>query len=332
MNLPKNERRKVETIDKKVLWIYGAPFSGKTYLANEFPDPLMLNTDGNIKFIDSPFIPIKDIVTVEGRMTKRQLAWEVFKDTITELEKKQNDFKTIVVDLVEDVYEYARYYIFEKHNIEHESDSGFGKGWDLVKTEFLSTMKRLMNLDYENIILISHEDTSKDITKKSGDKLTSIKPNINDKCANKLAGMVDIVARVIADDKDRKLSFKTNEVIFGGGRLSVKVNEIPCDYSELMKVYKEANVGKVKRTTVKVEQPVTTETEQVEITETATAEPVATETPERKTRTRKPREVVEEAKAEVETPVENVEKPVENTDENVESVETPTRRRRRKAE
>ena len=38
-----------------------------------------------------------------------------------------------------------------------------------------------MNLDYENIVLISHEDTSKDITKKSGDKITAIKPNIADK-------------------------------------------------------------------------------------------------------------------------------------------------------
>lgn len=242
MILPKNERRSIETINKKVIWLYGAPFSGKTYLANKFPDPLMLNTDGNIRFIDAPFIPIKDVVTVEGRMTKRTLAWEVFKDAIAELEKKQNDFKTIVVDLLEDTYEYCRLYMYDQLNITHESDDSF-RAWDKVRTEFLSTLKRLMNLDYENIILISHEDTSKDITKKGGDKVTAIKPNINDKCANKVAGMVDIVARVIADGDNRVLSFKTNEVIFGGGRLNVTAKEIPCDYDELMKVYAEANVG-----------------------------------------------------------------------------------------
>lgn len=335
MVLPKNERRNVETIDKKVIWIYGAPFSGKTYLANEFPDPLMLNTDGNIKFIDAPYISIKDIVTVEGRITKRQLAWDVFKETIAELEKKQNDFKTIVVDLVEDTYEHCRLYMYDKLGIEHESDDSF-RAWDKVRTEFLSTIKKLMNLDYENIILISHEDTSKDIMKKSGDKITSIKPNINDKCANKLAGMVDIVARVIAEENKRTLSFKTSEVIFGGGRLSVKANEIPCEYEELIKVYDEANIGTVK-TEKKIEednkQPVeqtTVETTNtVDEVETATAEPVATETPEKKTRTRKAREVVEEAKTEVaETVVESVEKPVEETP----SEEAPTRRRRRKAE
>ena len=245
MLLPKNERRNVEQIAKKVIWIYGAPFSGKTYLANKFPDPLMLNTDGNVRLVDAPYVAIKDLVVVEGRMTKRTFAWEVFKDVISELEKKQNDFKTIVVDLLEDTYEYCRLYMYDQLGITHESDDSF-RAWDKVRTEFLSTIKRLMNLDYENIILISHEDATKDVTKKGGDKVTSIKPNLGDKPANKIAGMVDIVARVIADGDVRTLNFKTNEMIFGGGRLTVTNNTIPLEYDELMKVYTEANVGKVK--------------------------------------------------------------------------------------
>ena len=77
-----------------------------------------------------------------------------------------------------------------------------------------------MNLEYENIILISHEDTTKDITKKSDDKITPINPNIADKVANKIAGMVDIVARVVVeDDTSGTLNFKSNEVIFAGGQL-----------------------------------------------------------------------------------------------------------------
>lgn len=243
MLLPKNERRQINAIDRKKIWIYGAPFSGKTYLANKFPDPLMLNTDGNIKFVDAPYIAIKDEITVNGRMTTRKFAWEVFKDVIAELEKKQNDFKTIVVDLLEDTYEHCRAYIFDREGYSHETDGGYGKGWDLVKTEFLNVIKRLTNLEYENIILISHEDLSKDLTKKSGDKITAIKPNIRENIANKVAGMVDIVARTVADDNERTLNFKNNEVIFGGGRLSVNVHSIPLDYDELMEVYEEANAG-----------------------------------------------------------------------------------------
>lgn len=356
MILPKNERRSIETINKKVIWLYGAPFSGKTYLANKFPDPLMLNTDGNIRFIDAPYISIKDVVTVEGRMTKRTFAWEVFKDAIAELEKKQNDFKTLVVDLLEDTYESCRLYMYDQLNITHESDDSF-RAWDKVRTEFLSTLKRLMNLDYENIILISHEDTSKDITKKGGDKVTAIKPNINDKCANKVAGMVDIVARVIADGDNRVLSFKTNEVIFGGGRLNVTAKEIPLDYDELMKVYDEANIGhgekRPARTATKVEQTTLPKcidgervfkeynenrdnglcsfidaghhchkdggTESCEFLNKDAEGPVA-EQPTRKRRTRK---TVEEAPAEETVAEQPVEAPAE---------EAPVRRRRRRVE
>lgn len=240
MKLPENKRRNIEAVEKRVIWIYGVPFCGKTTFANAFPDPLMLNTDGNIKFVDAPFIHIKDEVKVEGRQTKRTLAWEVFKDVISELEKKDNDFKTIVVDLLEDLYEHCRLYMYQQMGISHESDDSF-RAWDKVRGEFLNTLKRLMNLNYENIILISHEDTSKDITRKGGDKITSIKPNLHEKVANKVAGMVDVVARIVADGDVRTFNFKSNEVIFGGGRLKVNAKDIPLDVTALFAVYDEAN-------------------------------------------------------------------------------------------
>ena len=284
MILPVNERRNIEKITKRTIWIYGKPFSGKTTFANKFPDPLMLNTDGNIKFVDAPYIAIKDNVITEGRITKRVFAWQNFKDAIGELEKKNNTFKTIIVDLVEDMYEYCRLYMYDQMGITHESDDSF-RAWDKVRTEFLSTLKRLMNLDYENIILISHEDASKDLMKKSGDKITSIKPNIQEKAANKIAGMVDIVARVVAEDNKRILSFKSDEVVFGGGRLTTNVNEIELDYEEFIHVYDDANKGaisvekteeKPKETTTrrrtsrseeKVEEQPKEETKKVELTD-----------------------------------------------------------------
>ena len=252
MKLPENKRRNIETVTKRVIWIYGVPFCGKTTFANNFPDPLMLNTDGNYRFVDAPVIPIKDEVKIEGRQTKRKMAWEVFKETIDELEKKDNTFKTIIVDLLEDMYEHCRVYMYREMGISHESDDSF-RAWDKVRGEFLNTLKRLMNLDYENIILISHEDTTKDITKKGGDKITAIKPNIQDKVANKVAGMVDVVARIVADDDVRTFNFKSNEVIFGGGRLKVAAKSIPLDVQALFAVYDDANHNAANSTTTEEE-------------------------------------------------------------------------------
>ena len=243
MNLPSSERRNISETKKRKIWIYGAAFSGKTTMLDDAPNPLNLNTDGNIQFVTMPYVSIKDEVTVNGRMTNRKFAWEVFKDTIAELEKKQNDFKTIIIDLLEDTREMCRVFMYDSLGIQHESDSGFGKGWDIIKTEYLSTMRRFFNLDYENLVVVSHEDISKDITKKNGQNITRIAPNIQDAIANKIAGMVDIVARVVVEDDDsRTLNFKQNEVIFGGGRLKgISQTTIPLSWDALMDVYEQAN-------------------------------------------------------------------------------------------
>ena len=189
----------------KKIWIYGAPFSGKTTVCDDAPTPLNLNTDGNVKTVTMARLPIKD--TMEGRQKK--LAWEVFKSAIDELESG-SDFETIIVDLLEDTYESCRIFMYKQMGITHESDDAF-RAWDKVRTEFLSTFRRLLNLPY-NVILISHEDMSKDITKRSGDKVTAIKPNIQDKIANKIAGMVDIVLRATKDGNTYWLSTKSSDV------------------------------------------------------------------------------------------------------------------------
>lgn len=339
MNLPKNERRNIEKISKKTLWLYGSPFSGKTTFANKFPDPLMLNTDGNIKFVDAPFIPIKDEVKVTGRMTQRKFAWEVFKEAIAELEKKENDFKTIVVDLLEDTYEYCRLYMYDQMGITHESDDSF-RAWDKVRTEFLSTLKRLMNLDYENIILISHEDASKDITKKGGDKITAIKPNLQEKAANKVAGMVDMVARIVADDSKRTLSFKSNEVVFGGGRLTTSVNEIDLEYDLFLTVYEEANKSTIAKMKGEEKPKTTSKEEKEEKTENEESEQPKT----RSRRSKKSEEMIDnipfaedstenaEVDARNEIDKENAEAVEETTDEKKEEAPKATRTRKRRGE
>ena len=66
--------------------------------------------------------------------------------------------------------------------------------------------------------------------------------------------MVDVVARIVADSDKHTFNFKSNEVIFGGGRLKVDAKDIPLDVDELFKVYDEANkaakemIKKTKRT------------------------------------------------------------------------------------
>lgn len=216
---------------RKKIWIYGQPFSGKTTLAAGAPNHYILTTDGNAEYVTDSWKMIADEVKVVGRMTTRTFAWEVLKHEIERLERKDNEYQTIVLDLVEDTYEMCRLYMYDKLKISHESDDSF-KAWDKVRTEYLSTMRRLMSLDYD-IVLLSHEDTSKDITKKSGENITAIKPNVTDKVALKLAGMVAFVGRAVCDNGNYQLQVKTDEVIFGGGRLGVNNVTVPLKWEEV---------------------------------------------------------------------------------------------------
>lgn len=233
MLLPQNKRKDVSTIENFNLWLYGQPFSGKTTFADKFDNVLFINTDGNVDFITSPYILVRDEKYKEGRMLKVNFGWDKFREIILELET-DDTFETVVIDLVDDIYQMCRDAVCSKHGWSHESDDSF-KAWDIVRSEFIETMRRLMTLK-KNVILISHEDATKDITKKSGDKITAIKPNIADKVANKLAGMVHLVGRVT---KEHELEFYGGEGVFNGGRLTKnipgKMNLDPKEFTELFK-------------------------------------------------------------------------------------------------
>lgn len=234
--LPENKKRDVQTSKKVKLYLYGSPMSGKTTFANGFPDPLMLNTDGNIQYVDAPFIAIKDQISMDGRIKKIKYAWEIFKETVDEIIAGGHQYKTIVIDLIEDVYEACRVYMYNKLEIEHESDARYGKGYDMIKTEFLTTIKRILNSDY-NIILLSH-DKIEEVKFKNGTIITSYTVNLQEKIAKKLAGMVDITARIVQDnDNKRFIDFTYNDYVFGGNRIGLQQTRIPLDIEDFKKEF-----------------------------------------------------------------------------------------------
>lgn len=244
MILPKNERHAPHVTTNPAMWIYAQSYVGKTTFIDSFDDVLFLNTDGNTDALQNPFIPIKTVITKEGRMTKRQMAWEVFLDVLDELEKKDNTFKIVCLDLIEDLYEDCRLFVYEKNGWKHESDAGYGKGWDIVKTEFLSSIKRLKAMGYQ-VIYISKE-ISGEVKTKGGGSVTTYRPNIPDKVANVLSGTVSLTARAFSDEKGRWLSFKSNEYIFGGSRFNFEDDVIPLDKGAFLKALTAAQKGLAK--------------------------------------------------------------------------------------
>lgn len=236
--LPKNERRAEEPITKPDMWIYADSYVGKSTFVDHMDNVLFLNTDGNISNITSPYILIADELHQEGRITSKTLAWENFISVIDQLERHDNTFEVVALDLVEDLYEHCRTYVFNQLGIKHETDAGYGKGWDMVRTEFLRQMKRLKTLGYQ-VIYISKEVVN-EITYASGARVSTFRPNIPDKIANVLAGTVTLTLRAYMDERGRYLNLRKAENIFGGGRIDFKRDTCDLDVQAFAEALAEA--------------------------------------------------------------------------------------------
>ena len=317
MILPENKRRERTINTEPDMWIYADSYVGKSTFVDQIDGVLFANTDGNIDNITSPVVRITDELVKNGRMTNKVFAWEKFLELVDELEKKENNFKVIALDLMEDLYEHCRLYMYNKLGIEHEQDAGFGKGWDMVRTEFCSTIKRLKNLGYR-IIYISKEIKT-EVNLKNGAKITSYAPNLPDKVANILAGTVTLTVRAFMNNRGRFLQLAKEENIFGGGRFNFVNDTCPLDMKSFIEELKLAQGGEAKKSRKSSE--VTTEKTSDDEAETSKSPDVEESLKEevKKTRRKKKEEVSDVEGEEV--------KEEEKTEE-----EKPKRRTRKKRE
>ena len=131
--LPVNEETNKD-ITPKIFFIWGQSMHGKTYLARQFPSPIIINTDGNGKKISTPHVDVYD--------------FETFVKVLDEIEEGNHTYKTIVIDLVDDIKSFLEDYVCRKHKVENLADAGFGKAYGDVKATWKRLMIKLTQLPY----------------------------------------------------------------------------------------------------------------------------------------------------------------------------------------
>ena len=174
--LPENKPME-KNITPKVFFIWGQSMHGKTYLARQFPDPIIINTDGNGKKIDTPHVDVYD--------------FETFVDVLREIEEGKHTFKTIVIDLVDDIKTFLEEYVCKKYNVENLADAGFGKGYGDVKATWKRLMIRLSQLPYY-VVFISHVIQ---VTDEYDKDKTIEQPSLEQKYLNMTKGRTDVMIR-----------------------------------------------------------------------------------------------------------------------------------------
>jgi len=108
---------------------YGFPKAGKTAWASHFPNSVFLATESGQNAIECFKVPID--------------SWATFLAACNELAQGGHDFRTIVIDTVDNLWLLCQQHVCGKHKVEHESDLAYGKGYALILTEFQRVLTKL---------------------------------------------------------------------------------------------------------------------------------------------------------------------------------------------
>lgn len=157
--LPKNERKVAKETPRNFV-IFGGTMHGKTYFADEFPNPINLNTDGNADMIETPSINLRNERNVKGEITKP--ASETLIQAITELEAGNHTFETIVLDVIDDIITLFEQEITEEHGVKNIGDIGWGKGHSTHQMMVRVLVMRLKELTMKtgmNVLYLSRLTT-----------------------------------------------------------------------------------------------------------------------------------------------------------------------------
>lgn len=153
--LPKNERKVAKETPRNFV-IYGGTMHGKTYFADEFPNPLNLNTDGNAEMIETPSININNERDAKGNIVKS--ASDLLSDIIVELETTNHTFETVVIDVIDDIVTLFEQEIIEEHGVKSVGDIAWGKGHQMLEMMvrvFVMRLKELSMKKKMNVIYVS---------------------------------------------------------------------------------------------------------------------------------------------------------------------------------
>lgn len=202
--LPKNER-KAPMDTPKTFFIWGATMSGKSYLAERFPSPLFINTDGNAEKAGMPNIQIKNTFNADGSLKTSVI--DQIDEIMLELGTTQHTYKTVVLDVIDDVVDLIEQSVVKEHGVKSLADIGYGKGYAEVKAVIIGLILSLkalpMNVVYVSRIA-SHTDDNGNETEE---------PSLKTKYYNMFNGNADLViqTRKIGNNYSRRMTDRRTE-------------------------------------------------------------------------------------------------------------------------
>jgi hypothetical protein len=220
MELPTSKSARVTDLKKFIVQIYGQPKAGKSTFASKFDNALFICTEPGHKFLE----------VYGGDHVHKD--WSEIRDTVMRLCKEDHDFQTVVIDTVDNAYEFCSQWVCKQKGIEHESDEGYGKGWTAVKKEFKGVINALANRGF-GLVFISHSKLGE--LESKGVKRPFVDNSLSNSAKSFVNGLSDFIFYCYMDDDGNRLMRTKANLNVNAGDRSGKLPEVmPMDYEQLI--------------------------------------------------------------------------------------------------
>ena len=102
--------------------LYGSTKAGKSTFASKAPGAIFLATEPGLNALSVFKVDIS--------------SWPEMLSACKELSEQKHEFKTVVIDTIDNAYEFCLEHVCKGLKIEHPADLEYGKGWSAVNLEF----------------------------------------------------------------------------------------------------------------------------------------------------------------------------------------------------
>ena len=230
--LPKTKTKPKNNLADLTALLYGPSKIGKSSMCSQAENALFLATEPGLNALEVFESPIT--------------CWDDLLNACSEIAEGKHDFKTIIIDTVDNAYRMCSEYVCKKFKIEHESDLGYGKGYALINNEFQRVLNKLAFLPY-GLILISHSQEL-EIETRTG-KHTKIVPTLPEKARKLVTGLVDLILYCDLEPQSgdngkpvyqRVIRTKPSPNYEAGDRTGRLPELLPLDFPSFLKAFNEA--------------------------------------------------------------------------------------------
>lgn len=213
-----------------ITYVYGAPKTGKTTLATQMGDSILLAFEQGYNAL--PGVIAQDILT-----------WGDMRQTYNQLKKPEVKarFKAVIVDTIDVAADKCKKYICQQNDIEDLGDLGYGKGWTKFKDEFNEIFRGLTQLGYAVFFIGHHKEQT--LNTPDGKERIIVRPNLSNSTRETIAGMADIYGyahQLHADEMSVLTLRDPSGAIECGCRFKYIPNEITLSYDNLVSAIMDA--------------------------------------------------------------------------------------------